>query len=124
MKATNDPKVIALGETGLDYHYPEGIPKPLQKERFALHIEVAEKTGLPLIIHTRDADQGCLDCMESHNLRAVIHCFTEDRAFAKRALDLGYYLSFSGIVTFKSAYEIQEVARYTCLLYTSPSPRD
>lgn len=112
MKATNDPKVIALGETGLDYHYPEGIPKPLQKERFALHIKVAEKTGLPLIIHTRDADQECLDCMEPYNLRAVIHCFTEDRAFAKRALDLGYYLSFSGIVTFKSAYEIQEVVRY------------
>ena len=112
VKAADNPKVIGLGETGLDYHYVEGISQELQKERFYIHIEAAEKTGLPLIIHTRDAHEECLDLMAPHNLRAVIHCFTEDRAFAKRALDIGYYLSFSGIVTFKSAYEIQEVARY------------
>lgn len=105
-------KVIAVGETGLDYHWCEG-DLTWQKNRFIKHIEVSNQTGLPLIIHTRDAGLDTLDIMREHQAKkAVIHCFTETQEFAKQALDLGYYISFSGIVTFKNAKQIQEVCRY------------
>ncbi|QRN41254.1 MAG: YchF/TatD family DNA exonuclease [Neisseriaceae bacterium] len=106
------PKIIGIGETGLDYHLCEG-DLTWQKNRFTKHIEVSIRTGLPLIIHTRDAGLDTLDIMRAHQVKkAVIHCFTETREFAKQALDLGYYISFSGIVTFKNAKQIQEVCRY------------
>lgn len=106
------PKVIGIGETGLDYHWCKG-DLTWQHQRFITHIQAANASGLPLIIHTRDAGMATLNVLREHQAHAaVIHCFTEDMAFARQALDLGFYLSFSGIVTFKNAAQIQEVARY------------
>ena len=109
--ATED-KVIAIGETGLDYFHGKG-DLTWQRERFIRHIEAAKILRKPLIIHTRDAGQDALDMLEQHGAEQVggiIHCFTEDWAYAQRALALNFYVSFSGIVTFKNAQTIQEVA--------------
>ncbi len=112
--AARHPKVVGIGETGLDYyHQKDPVKITAQHDRFMRHIQASNQTGLPLIIHTRSAGQAVLDTLEEyHHQGAVIHCFTEDLAFAKRALEMGYYISFSGIVTFKNARNIQEVARY------------
>lgn len=106
------PKVIGIGETGLDYHWCEG-DLTWQHERFAYHIEAAKHSHLPLIIHTRKAANDTLTMLREHQApQAVMHCFAENKAIAKEALDLGYYISFSGIVTFKNAKEVQEAAQY------------
>jgi len=108
------PKVVGIGETGLDYYY-EHSPRERQKENFRRHIAAAQETGLPLIVHTRDADQDTMDILESEYeikpLTGVIHCFSASRALADRALALGFYISLSGIVTFKSARDIQATAQ-------------
>lgn len=107
------PKVVALGETGLDYHY-ETESKALQQESFILHLEVGGKAGLPIVVHTREAREDTLALIKAHgNLEhaGVLHCFTEDWDMAKRALDLNYYISISGIVTFKNAEQIRDVVR-------------
>ena len=109
------PKVVGIGETGLDYHWCKGN-LAWQHQRFALHIEAANRSGLPLIVHTRDAAEDTMRLLRKHQAHAgVIHCFTEDVHAAKLALDLGFYISFSGIVTFKNATAIQEAARYVPL---------
>ena len=109
------PKVVAIGETGLDYHWCKG-DLAWQHQRFALHIEAANRSGLPLVVHTRDAAEDTMRLLREHQAHAgVIHCFTEDVHAAKLALDLGFYISFSGIVTFKNATAIQEAARYVPL---------
>ena len=109
------PKVVAIGETGLDYHWCKG-DLAWQHQRFALHIEAANRSGLPLVVHTRDAAEDTMRLLREHQAHAgVIHCFTEDVNTAKLALDLGFYISFSGIVTFKNATAIQEAARYVPL---------
>lgn len=109
------PKVVGIGETGLDYHWCKG-DLAWQHQRFALHIEAANRSGLPLVIHTRDAVEDTMRLLREHQAHAgVIHCFTEDVRIAKLALDLGFYISFSGIVTFKNATAIQEAARYVPL---------
>ena len=109
------PKVVAIGETGLDYHWCKG-DLAWQHQRFALHIEAANRSGLPLIVHTRDAAEDTMRLLREHQAHAgVIHCFTEDVRIAKLALDLGFYISFSGIVTFKNAKSIQEAAQYVPL---------
>ena len=109
------PKVVAIGETGLDYHWCKG-DLAWQHQRFALHIEAANRSGLPLVVHTRDAAEDTMRLLREHQAHAgVIHCFTEDVHTAKLALDLGFYISFSGIVTFKNATAIQEAARYVPL---------
>lgn len=109
------PKVVGIGETGLDYHWCKG-DLAWQHQRFALHIEAANRSGLPLIVHTRDAAEDTMRLLREHQAHAgVIHCFTEDVRIAKLALDLGFYISFSGIVTFKNATAIQEAARYVPL---------
>ncbi len=109
------PKVVAIGETGLDYHWCKG-DLAWQHQRFALHIEAANRSGLPLVVHTRDAAEDTMRLLRKHQAHAgVIHCFTEDVRIAKLALDLGFYISFSGIVTFKNATAIQEAARYVPL---------
>ena len=109
------PKVVAIGETGLDYHWCKG-DLAWQHQRFALHIEAANRSGLPLVVHTRDAAEDTMRLLREHQAHAgVIHCFTEDVRIAKLALDLGFYISFSGIVTFKNATAIQEAARYVPL---------
>ncbi len=108
-----DDHVVAIGETGLDYYRTEG-KMDWQHERFRRHIEVAKQIGKPLIIHTRDSSSDTLDILEEEGARdagGVMHCFVEDWDTAKRALDLDFYISFSGIVTFKNARELQDVAK-------------
>ena len=108
------PKVIGIGETGLDFHY-DNSPRPAQEARFRQHIAAARETGLPLIVHTRAADEEtCRILREEAGKGAfpgVIHCFSAGHAVAETALDLGLYISFSGILTFKNAEEVRAVAR-------------
>lgn len=106
-------KVIAIGETGLDYYYSAEM-KELQQQRFKVHLEASKQTRKPVIVHTRDAKEDTLSIIADHGderIAGVLHCFTEDLDMALRAIDLGYFISFSGIVTFKNAAELQEVAR-------------
>ncbi len=125
VRAAADPLVVAIGETGLDYFRFEGELEPnlearrdgalaWQHRRFGHHIECAAITGLPLIIHTRAAAEDTLLTLEARADSAasgVMHCFAEDWAVAERALAIGFYISFSGIVTFKNAQAVQDVAR-------------
>ncbi len=108
--------VVAIGETGLDYYR---VPNPgWQRRRFENHIEAAKTTGKPLIVHTRAAADDTMDMLESLDAGeagGVMHCFAEDWKTAKRALDIGFYLSFSGIVTFKNAEDLKEIAKKTPL---------
>jgi TatD DNase family protein len=113
IKLAQPQKVLAIGETGLDYFRSSGEVE-WQRERFRTHIRAAKKIQKPLIIHTRNAKQDTIKIMQEEGASeagGVIHCFTEDFAFAKQALDLGFYISFSGIVTFKNAAAIQEAAK-------------
>jgi TatD DNase family protein len=108
-----DSKIVAIGETGLDYFRSEG-DLTWQHHRFKNHIEAAKRLNMPLIIHTREAKEDTIKILDEENAAetgGVIHCFTEDWAFAKQALDLNFYISFSGIVTFKNAQDIKEVAK-------------
>ena len=108
---TKLPKVIAIGETGLDYYHCKGDIN-WQKERFRQHIQVSRQSELPLIIHTREAREDTIRILKEEQAHAgVFHCFTEDWEMAKHALDLGFYISFSGIVTFKNAQMLKEVAK-------------
>lgn len=111
------PKVIAIGETGLDYHYnTDGLE--VMRRRFRDHIRAAHVAKKPLIIHTREAREDTIAIMQEEHADAVggvMHCFTESLEMAKHSLDLNFYISFSGIVTFKSAHELVEVARYVPL---------
>lgn len=113
LELAQDPKVVAIGETGLDYHYtPE--TKALQQSLFVQHIEAANKLNKPLIIHTRSAREDTMDMLEQNGAEkcgGVLHCFTEDWTMAKRALDIGFYISISGIITFRNAEELRDVVR-------------
>ncbi|MCF6434220.1 MULTISPECIES: TatD family hydrolase [Pseudoalteromonas] len=107
------PKVVAIGETGLDYYYSQDTHK-VQQDSFVGHIQVANELNKPLIVHTRDAKADTINLMKSHNAQncgGVLHCFTEDWEMAKQALDLGFYISISGIVTFKNAVELKDVVK-------------
>jgi TatD DNase family protein len=108
------PRVVAVGEVGLDYHY-EHSPREKQRSVFARAIALAKRVKKPLVIHTRSAPEDTLDVLAAEGARdagGIIHCFSEDRAFATRALELGFYLSFSGILTFKNARAVHEVAAW------------
>ncbi|HHX35468.1 MAG TPA: TatD family hydrolase [Gammaproteobacteria bacterium] len=107
----NHPGVVAVGETGLDYHYQSETAQ-MQQDSFRLHLDAARECGKPVIVHTREAKQDTLKLMREAALpqAGVMHCFTEDWPMAKAALDLGYYISFSGIVTFRNADALREVA--------------
>ena len=108
-----DPKNVAIGETGLDYFRSDGDLE-WQRERFRVHIAAAKACGKPLIIHTRDAREDTIRVMREEQAEAaggVMHCFTENWEMARQALDLGFYISFSGILTFRSAEDLREVAR-------------
>lgn len=110
--ATND-RVIAIGETGLDYYYSRDHIDA-QHESFAGHLRVAGDLGLPVIVHTRDARKDTLDLIDQHGndkTAGVLHCFTESLDMAMQALDLNYMISFSGIITFKNAEELREVVK-------------
>ena len=108
------PRVIGIGETGLDYYYDHS-DRERQRQSFRAHIAAARESGLPLIVHTRDAEGDThailAEEMGKGAYTALIHCFTASRGFADRVLELGLYISLSGIVTFKNARELQETAR-------------
>ncbi len=113
IQLSDDPKIIAIGETGLDYFYNEGDLE-WQRERFRVHIRTAIATGKPLIIHTREAEADTLAIMREEGadkIGGVMHCFTGSLAMAQQCLELGFYISFSGIVTFRNADELREVAK-------------
>ncbi len=122
------PRVVAIGETGLDYYRLEGrshADMQWQRDRYRVHIRAAKATSLPLIIHTRSASSDTLSILEEEGAGAVegvFHCFTETMAVARAALDLGFYISFSGILTFRNASDLREVARHVplerCLIET------
>jgi len=110
-----DPRVVAIGETGLDYYYGKSeAERERQRERFAIHVAAARATGKPLIVHTRDAREDTIGLLRETGADAVggvLHCFTESWEMARQALDLGFYISFSGIVTFRNADSLRDVAR-------------
>ena len=131
------PRVVGIGETGLDYYrLGERTVADMvwQRERFRVHIRAALHTGLPLVIHTREASEDTIAILKEEGqgqVRGVFHCFTETEAVARAALDLGFYISFSGILTFKNAGDIRDVARFVpierCLIetdspYLAPAP--
>lgn len=106
-------RVVAIGETGLDYYY-SAEHKDLQQQSFANHLKVSAACGKPVIVHTRDARQDTLDLIEQYGdskVAGVLHCFTESWEMAEAAIDMGYFISFSGIVTFKNAEELRQVVR-------------
>jgi TatD DNase family protein len=113
IERSTHPKVIAIGETGLDYFRLSG-DLSWQRARFRRHIQAARQTKLPLIIHTRSSSEDTLSIMieeGAQDARGVMHCFTESWDVAQASMDMGFYISFSGIVTFKKALELQDVAR-------------
>ncbi len=131
------PRVVAIGETGLDYYRLDGRSVEemgWQRERFRVHVRAALETGLPLVVHTRSASADTLGILREEGAvgaGGVFHCFTETLAVARSALDLGFHISFSGILTFRSAVELREVARFVpldrCLIetdspYLAPAP--
>lgn len=107
------PKVVGIGETGFDFYY-DNAPRDAQEEVFRLHVEACQETGLPIIIHTRDADRETGDLLtEAYKEKpfgGVLHCFTGGWELASRAIDIGFYVSFSGILTFKNSQAIRDVA--------------
>ena len=114
-EAASHSRVIAIGECGLDYHY-DNSDRASQRERFEAHIESARQTGLPLVVHTRDAEDdtaGILGrAVREGGITGVLHCFTGSADLARTALDLGFFISLSGIVTFKNARDLQETAAW------------
>jgi TatD DNase family protein len=129
------PRVVAIGETGLDYYRLNGrsvAEMAWQRERFRVHIRAARRSGLPLIVHTRSAAADTLAILHEEAAgQGVFHCFTETLETARAALDLGFHISFSGILTFRNAAELREVARFVplerCLIetdspYLAPMP--
>lgn len=118
-------KVVGIGETGLDYYrLGERTVDDMawQRERFRVHIRAARTTGLPLVVHTRSASEDTIAILreekaatQGEQVRGVFHCFTESLSVARAALDLGFYISFSGVITFKNAGDLREVARYVPL---------
>ena len=111
---TKHPKVVAIGEAGLDYHY-DNSPRDAQEHGFRTHIAAARETQLPLVIHTREADADCARILEDEMGRgpfpAVLHCYTGGAALARRAVELGCYIGFTGIVTFKNSASLREIAK-------------
>ena len=110
---TNEDNVVAVGETGLDYHYMNS-PKDIQIESFSAHVDMATRLNLPFVVHVREADEdiiGILSLAKLNDNPGVIHCFSGNWETAKRYIDLGFFISFSGIVTFNRAEELREAAR-------------
>lgn len=117
LELASHEKVIGLGETGLDYFYnKEAKHQKMQRESFREHIIASQENNLPVIVHTRDAEEDTLRIIEEHKkdkeFPGLIHCFTASKELAVKMLDLGMYISISGIVTFKNAAELQEVAKF------------
>jgi TatD DNase family protein len=112
------PKCVGLGEAGLDYHY-DHAPRDVAQRVFRTHIAAARETGLPLVIHTRNADEDCAAILKEEMGKgafpALLHCFTSSRELAESAIDLGLYISYSGVVTFKNSADLRETAKATPL---------
>lgn len=107
------PRVVALGETGLDYHYSPELAEQ-QKENFAGHLKLGSELDLPIIVHTREAREDTIDLIREHGnpqTRGVLHCFTETLEMAQAAIEMNYMISFSGIITFKNAAPLREVVK-------------
>ncbi|NNM58346.1 MAG: TatD family hydrolase [Legionellales bacterium] len=114
LKLASDEVVIAIGETGLDYYHVQG-DRTWQQERFRCHIRAARELGKPLIIHTREASEDTIRILKeekAHEVGGVMHCFTETLSVAKQAMELGFYISFSGIITFKNATDLQSLVKH------------
>ena len=115
VEAAEHPRVIAIGECGLDYYYDKS-DRTAQRERFQAHIAAARQSGLPLVIHTREAEADTAeilsDAVREGGVTGVLHCFTGSAELARKGLDLGFYVSLSGIVTFKNAADLQATARW------------
>lgn len=115
VEAASHSRVIAIGECGLDYHY-DNSERGAQRERFQAHIQAARETGLPLVVHTRDAEDDTAEILgqavREGGVTGVLHCFTGTADLARKALDLGLYISLSGIVTFKNAHDLQDTAKW------------
>ena len=113
--ASRHLRVIAIGECGLDYFYDKS-DRAAQRERFQAHIDAARQTGLPLVVHTREAEADTAQMLEAAvregGVTGVLHCFTGSAELARKGLDLGFYVSLSGIVTFKNAQDLQETAKW------------
>lgn len=108
-------KVVAIGETGLDYYYNKS-PKDMQIDSFEQHLDASIELNLPVIIHTREADEDTIKCLKNFpKAKGVFHCFSGSENLARQALDLDYYISFSGILTFKKAEELKEIAKFVPL---------
>jgi TatD DNase family protein len=114
VEGSNHPRVIAIGECGLDYFYDKS-DRTAQRERFQAHIDAARQTGLPLVVHTREAEDDTAEMLDravgEGGVTGVLHCFTGSAALARKALDIGFFISLSGIVTFKNAQDLQETAK-------------
>ena len=115
VEAASHPSVIAIGECGLDYYYDKS-DRAAQRERFQAHIDAARETGLPLVVHTREAEADTAEILtkavEQGGVTGVLHCFTGSADLARIGLDLGFLVSLSGIVTFKNASELQDIAKW------------
>jgi TatD DNase family protein len=113
--AASHPRVIAIGECGLDYYYDKS-DRGAQRERFEAHIDAARQAGLPLVVHTREAEADTAEILEravkEGGIAGVLHCFTGSADLARKGLDLGFYVSLSGIVTFKNARDLQDTAKW------------
>ena len=113
--AASHPSVIAIGECGLDYYYDKS-DRAAQRERFQAHIDAARETGLPLVVHTREAEADTAEILgeavTQGGVTGVLHCFTGSAELARKALDLGFLVSLSGIVTFKNARDLQDIAKW------------
>lgn len=115
LQASSHPRVIAIGECGLDYYYDKS-DRTAQRERFQAHIDAAREADLPLVVHTREAEADTAAMLEravkEGGITGVLHCFTGSADLARKGLDLGFYISLSGIVTFKNAQDLQETAKW------------
>jgi len=115
VSAASHSRVIAIGECGLDYYYDKS-DRAAQRDRFQAHIEAARQSGLPLVVHTRDAEDDTVEMLEravkEGGVTGVLHCFTGSAELARKGLDLGFHISLSGIVTFKNAADLQEIAKW------------
>ena len=115
VEAADHPRVIAIGECGLDYYYDKS-DRAAQRERFEAHIDAARQTGLPLVVHTREAESDTAEILteavRQGGVTGVLHCFTGSAELARKGLDLGFLISLSGIVTFKNAADLQQIARW------------
>src|SRR5688500_10486449 len=109
-RLAREERVVAIGEIGLDYHY-DFSPRDVQREVFERHIALAKEVGKPVIVHNRESTEDMVEILSRSGVRGILHSYTESLDIARKLVDLGYYISFSGIVTFRNAESLRDVAR-------------